>query len=513
MQFSISRRDSQTPARIVESSDLLAECETLSDGGRYALDVTPVALTVVSDKLTIATTIHAADTIPAPAETPAVNSTWSHQVTDDAAKSRIEAQHAALTSAGITVNASEQLYKTGTRMADVGYASQTARKAEHEAMMPAREACAALVALVDAEKRTDRTVSAKDFAGAITTNGKVSVFGHSLSVQAIRGLMARIESPALGYVLGVQERCSTRAAAANRGTANVDAVKAANHEDIAKLGEILRHECMQASGEAFKLRLRESGRNGRPDCYAIVGEGYADADANRAIPQLAGQLPADARATFAYDVASTTWELRPSVWTPTEVSKQAVGEAFEAYVSIQSRDNGTSRFRGGGGITLLRCLNASTYTANEASVARVHRGRIMYDVARMLRGGLKAIDALTTAWGTNRESVLEVPSEVGGKRVTLEDAIPGFYMYMLRAKQSELVGVLPGKTREHAAGLTRRFFEERRDPSKLVRSDLAQGWTRYIQDQPSDVRRDAEQAIGDWLVNNRPVKCDLAERA
>jgi len=126
---------------------------------------------------------------------------------------------------------------------------------------------------------------------------------------------------------------------------------------------------------------------------------------------------------------------------------------------------------------------------------------------------MRAIDALTRAWGVNRESVIEMPVAPEGKRApTLEEAIPGFYMSMLRSKQSELVGVLPGRTRDHSQGLAKAYFAERRNPEKLVRSDLAQGWTRYIQTQPSDVRRDAETAIGEWLVNNRPVKCDLADR-
>jgi hypothetical protein len=375
MQFSISRRDSKTPARIVESADLLSECAALSENGRFALDVvqvrTPEIIAAAS-----------AETIPAPAPKmpptdaelddepiakPApVNSTWAHQVTDADAKTRIEAQHAALRAAGVAVNAKEQLYTTGTRMADVGYSTQTDRRAEHDAKASARDAGAALVAMVEGEKRTDRTVSAREVADALTSNGKISVFGHALSVQAIRGIMARTESPALGYVLGVQERCAARVAAANAGRADVTAAKAANHADIAKLAEVIRHECLNASGETLKLRMREVGRGGRPDVYAVVSDGYVDADANRAVPQLISQLPADARASYAYDVASTAWELRLSVWTPTPTHEQAVGEAFEGYVSINSRDNGTSRFRGGGGVTLLRCLNASTYAANES---------------------------------------------------------------------------------------------------------------------------------------------------
>jgi hypothetical protein len=43
----------------------------------------------------------------------------------------------------------------------------------------------------------------------------------------------------------------------------------------------------------------------------------------------------------------------------------------------------------------------------------------------------------------------------------------------------------------------------------LLRRAARQGWTRYIQGQAAPVRREAESAIGDWLVRNRPLGCDL----
>ena len=77
-----------------------------------------------------------------------------------------------------------------------------------------------------------------------------------------------------------------------------------------------------------------------------------------------------------------------------------------------------------------------------------------------------------------------------------------FWRHLLRDRSSELVGVLPGRSEVHVKGLTRDFFGERREPARLVASDFAQGWTRYIQGQPAPVRRDAESAIGSWLVRH-----------
>jgi hypothetical protein len=104
----------------------------------------------------------------------------------------------------------------------------------------------------------------------------------------------------------------------------------------------------------------------------------------------------------------------------------------------------------------------------------------------------------TVGYDTQRE---EAPTGM-----TIEDAIPGFYSWLLRDRSSELAGVLPGRTAMHVEGLTAAFASERRDSTKLVRSDFAQGWTRYIQSQSTPVRRDAESAIGRWLVQGGPIE-------
>ena len=194
------------------------------------------------------------------------------------------------------------------------------------------------------------------------------------------------------------------------------------------------------------------------------------------------------------------------MWTPTPVSEQAVGEAFEGYVSFKSKDAGNGRLQGGGGVSLLRCLNASTYTADGQSVNRTHQSKILADIGAMLEGSLAAIEALCNAWGLARVTPLDVPAGV-----SVNDAIPGFWRYCLTSRGSDLAGVLPGRSETHVTGLTQAFHAERRNPRVLVQADLAQGWTRYIQGQPSDVRRDAESAAGTWLASLRAGKvgCDL----
>jgi hypothetical protein len=423
---------------------------------------------------------------------------------DVSAKARIDAQQASLRASGVTGigykgdgGDGEQFFTNGTRT-DIGKMAREAR--QHANLMPFRDAAEELRSRVQGEGRRDVEVSARDFARSIKSNGKITAGGLRITEQAIRGVIARVDSSAIGHLLGLRDRIAECVAGEMTKPEGERDFKVA-HADRAELARILAFECERFGDVKLQLRTREA----LGDIYAIVSPGYVPADAPAVIPQiLDSRIPRDAKGSWSYDPVSTRWELTASIWTPTPAAEMAVGEAFKGYVTLGSKDNGAGRFKGGGGITLIRCVNASTYNAATADVARRHVGRIMSDVDRMVAGGLKAIDALAVAWGRNRAEEIALPV-VAEKRVTIEDAIPGFWRWALRDQSSELQGVLPGRSEAHVTGLTKAFADERRDPSKLVRSDLAQGWTRYIQGQPVDVRRDAESAIGTWLVKGGTV--------
>jgi hypothetical protein len=475
MNFQITRKDTQV-TETVDAVGLMAACARLSEDGKHTLDVKPLS------------------TLPAVPAVPK-NSTWTEQVTDDAARQRIEAQHAAIQAAGIAVDTGEQLYTTGTRMADVGYATQATRKLEHDRKQPIADVAHELRAIVQGEKRRDVEIKAGDLGKGIAVNGKITFDGLTLTEQALRGLLARLESPALGYVLGLRERCVELLA--EKHITGLDDPRIA--DDKRKIAAVLKHECAHNPDVPLKIRTRQ----GVGDVFAVLSPSYTPADAPDVLSELLETLPTGARGTFAYDAISTAWELRASVWTPTPVEEQAVGEAFEGYASFSSRDNGTSRFRGGGGISLIRCLNASTYSAG-TELSRVHRSGIRANIDELVARTTSSIRVLCEAWGVGRSAVVEAPSGV-----SINDAIPGFWRYCLIDRRSELQGVLPGRSEKHVEGLTRALWAEKRDPAGLVRTDFAQGWTRYIQDQPAPVRRDAEVAIGGWIVNARKIECDL----
>jgi hypothetical protein len=490
--FKVTRKDTGETAT-VSDADLMTTCDRMSKSGAFILSVEPIAAPAIMAP--VATVAPVAVAI----ATRAV-STFEKQITDNNAKARIETTHAALAHAGVKVDTAQQLYATGTRMADVGYSTQQGRKAEHDAKMAVAECAAQLRSIVEAERRRDVEISARDFGRKITVNGKIAFDGLNLGEQAIRGLATRLESPMLSYVLGLRDRIAQNVAAMKNGdVGGIFAAKIA--ADKREIAAILVHECEANPDATLKLRTRQ----GIGDVFAVLSPGYVPADAPQVVGDLIADLPRDAKGTFAYDATSTAWELRANVWTPTPVEEQAVGEAFEGWTSYGSRDNGTSRFRGGGGVTFLRCLNASTYCANVGEVSRVHRGGIRRDIDSMTAKATSAIKALCGAWGVNRAATVDLPN---GTPINV--AIPGFWRFLLRDRKSDLVGVLPGRSETHVEGLTRALWAEKRDPKTLVRADFAQGWTRYIQDQPAPVRRDAEAAIGDWLMTSgAKLSCDL----
>lgn len=435
-------------------------------------------------------------TVETPKPTP-VYSNWNNPVVDNKAKERIEKLHASVAQAGgPKIDTKQQFFATGTRMAREGYDSQRKREQEYQKQMPLTNAIEELQEKVGNEVRRDYKMSAKDIADMLTVeDNQLYVKDHLLTERAIRGIIGRLESPALGYVLGLQERVSGESLLA-----------AADHEvisrDVEMMAETLRYECLRRGDTEFKLRMREYPC----DVYAALSPTFGVADAPMVMEQILEQMPDDARGSWEYDQDTTRWELKASIWTPIPVDEQAVGEPFEGYVSLSSHDNGTGSFNGGGGINLLRCLNASTYSAGDAELRRTHRGdKMLFDVKDMITKSLKAISALCQAWGKGRKDKVEIPAGL-----TLEQAMPGFWRSLL--KEGELVGVLTGRKENHIKGLTQAYYDERRDHERLVRADFGQAWTRYIQDQPLQVRREGELAIGSWMVKPpRTIRCDMKE--
>lgn len=430
-----------------------------------------------------------------------VFSDFSDLKVDAEAKERIDRQQAAIGKAGGFVANDRQFFDSGTRMMAEGYSTQSARKADHDAMKPVREAANELVSIVRAENRRDIDIEAGEFGAVLVSNGKVTFDGKALTEQAIRGLAARLESPFLGYVLGLRDRVAgiVDLNAKDPDPRLVSLRKEDIKSDVAVLAFVLAHECKRNPYKKLRVRTRNGNVN---DVFAIVSQEYSPADAPEVIGDMVDRLSDEhpnARGKYVYDPKSTAWEMQAEIWTPTPVEKHAVGEPFRGYVSIRGKDNGTGHAGGGGGIELLRCLNASTYMMQDSAVKRVHRGAVLRDLAAMIRGGLRACSVLSEAWGVNRTREIPLTAE---EKASGDRFMTDLWLDTLRNDRA-LAGVLPGRVITHAEALTATYHAERRDHDKLVRADMAQSWTRYIQGQRPDIRKDAEAAIGRWLVEAR----------
>jgi hypothetical protein len=428
--------------------------------------------------------------VPEPPATAPQLSTWETQVMDEKARERIETQEATFAQHGVTIDRSHQAYASGTRMADMGYQTQTDRRADFDKLPLAVDELRRLESVITGEKRHERVIKARDFARLLTVNGAVKVDGYRLREAAIRNLVARLDSPALRYLLGLRERIMDK-----------EATPEQKAHDKALLLSTLQGEADRFGDVELKLRLRD----GVGDCFTIVSPTYTVADFPTAKPVIERYIPGGARAQVSYDQTSTTWEARIETFTPTPVQEQAVGEAFRAYASIRSGDAGFDGYEGGGGLELLRCLNATTFLALLEQASRRHVGNVTRDLPALIRAALRGVDAAIEAWGIARNQVIELPT-VGEKLIPIEVAVPGFYRNMLTARRGELVGVLPGRTETHVAGLVDAYGHQRRNAAQVTRADLANGWTNYQQTFPAPVQRAAESAIGSWLRKAEPVR-------
>jgi len=433
----------------------------------------------------------------APTEPPAqeVSEFGGSLVHDPDATERIERQHAALRVAGVAVDERQQLYGTGTRMTAEGYETQARRQAEHEQKQALVDAAAELAGIVERERRVDIEVAAHEVANAIRVDGRVTVFGKALREQAVRGILLRIGSPAVSYVVGLRDRIAAEVAKREQGS------KRDIEADKAVFADVLRHELLRHPDVRLKLRARAAAG----DIYAAVSPRYVAADAPVVLGRLVEGMPADARGSIAYDPSTTSWELRASVWTPTPVAEQAVGEPFEGYASFCSRDDGAGSFRVGGGVTLLRCLNASTYSVSTAKARRRHVGDVLHEVREMVQASRVAVDTLCEAWGNARQEEIRIEGELYAG-MPMHELVGGIFFAELRNPRSELAGVLPGRSAENARDLAVIYGSERRDPDRIVRADLAQAWTRYCQAFRAPVRREAEVAVGSWLATPQRVR-------
>ncbi len=436
------------------------------------------------------------------------NPAYTTGAVDLEGKARIDAQQKAMVDAGFKGvgfredgGTGDQFFTNGTVMMGSGQTVLASKKREHDQLLPFEQAAEQLSATILAESREDVDMTSSQFAHKLEVRGnKIVMAGFTVKESAIRGLLAtRLKSPALSYVLGLRDRIRDESYNGDKRDAK------AMQDDLVKIAETLYYECMRNPAVAVKCRMRA----GVGDIFACTSTEYRAADAPSVIKKIleAHVIPDGTKGSFSYDPDSTHWDLRASTWTPTPTELARVGEPFNAFCTMRSADNGTCSFTTGGGCVIVRCVNCTVYIADMNTSRRRHIGKIMSDIEAMVANGTNAIAVMADAWGVNRETAVEMPSGV-----PVSVALPGFWSWLMRDRSSELQNVLPGRVKDHAVGLTAAFFDQRKELGRgqepVSRADFAQAWTSYVQDQPVPVQREAESAIGRWMVKNGKLDHD-----
>src|SRR5690606_6757300 len=112
--------------------------------------------------------------------------------------------------------------------------------------LPLREAIAELRETVGNEFRRDFHMTAEEIADDIMVqDNQVYVRDHLLTEHALQGIVTRLKSPALSYLLGLRSRIQG------------DNTPSARAEDAEMLARVLEFECSRNKGVEFKLRMRE----------------------------------------------------------------------------------------------------------------------------------------------------------------------------------------------------------------------------------------------------------------
>src|SRR5215467_10392819 len=134
---------------------------------------------------------------------------------DPKAAARVNAQQDIIREAGYDVGNQHQFFTSGTRMLAEGHQEMDRQKRAHDDLRPLSAVLDEIDQTIAAEKRHQRRMTSGELGRMLSVNGKLKVDGYKVQEQALRNLLARLESPALGMVLGMRERIAGRSKLGN----------------------------------------------------------------------------------------------------------------------------------------------------------------------------------------------------------------------------------------------------------------------------------------------------------
>lgn len=269
---------------------------------------------------------------------------------DAEAERRIAADVARATAAGFVMG--QPVYAAGTVVNSTGVANARKSRAEHDALPTAGAALHALIRRVEAEERSDVSITASDLR--MTADGRICSVNESNPDNLLR-----IERDGLSQLA---TRIASAIAPGERPASLGAYLESVN--PTLRAQNFNAHTAVATGGNGpIVLRTRRDLRTGGRAVFASVSDTYAQHDADEtartvldAVKRAGLDTGPDALKTrIEYDGRRTLIDLVAHSNVPAE--SYAAGELFRAGVRIETDDTGGGSLGGGGFVDQNLCRN------------------------------------------------------------------------------------------------------------------------------------------------------------
>lgn len=331
-------------------------------------------------------------------------------VTADEARAAadIAADVAALAAGGLAPD--ETYFAPGTEMLEVGVDRYWSLRRPVEACAPVADEARALVARIGSEERRDVVVDADKLGRATFDAG-----GH-LTIPGVSGGV-RLNRKSLGDLLSRNSDVfpSAKAWALSMGA---EALAAAVTDGFRR----------GAKADTLKdstFRTRNHAETGERVVWAVVGPKYPGrlTDADQSIPKIVRALSLEnARGEWTYDPMTAAVEFTGTWVKPITVPR--VGEIWQGYVKLRTRDDGQGRIWVSAGGRRILCVNCTEAPFDGEALGQIHRGTPEEVIRKAIeegRGRMAQIRPLLERWGVLADVVGEL--QIGEETVTGTDAL------------------------------------------------------------------------------------------
>jgi hypothetical protein len=326
---------------------------------------------------------------------------------DLAAAADIAGDVAALASGGLA--ADEAFYAPGTAMLKVGVDRYWTLRKGVESCAPVLECSADLQARVAAERRVDYVVSGEELGKAtLDEGGYLTIPGRApfrLNRKSIVDMLTRNAKVFPGAGQWAQQMGASALA-----SAITDGLRRGGKADV-------------LSSSMF--RVRDHSETGERVAWAVLGSTYPGrvTDADQILPTMIRELGmGNARGQWSYDPMTSVTEFTGTWVKPLTVPH--VGEIWQGYVTIRTRDDGQGRVWINCGGRRILCINCTEAPFDGVRSGVVHRGSPAAVLKAIIAEGklrMAEIKPLIERWGLISEIAGEIV--VGDETLTGKEAL------------------------------------------------------------------------------------------